>query len=439
MLDNLLAEMGVRDDEKEFYIAVKEFLNSIDTEILFDSKNIEFLKRILRPDKVIAFVVNWVDDKGNKQKNNGYRVQYNNLNGIYKGGLRFHPSVNLSILKFLAFEQTFKNALTGLPMGGAKGGSDFDPKGKSQNEIKNFCYAFMEKLWPYIGEDIDVPAGDIGVGPNEIRYLYEAYKFYSKKDDCALTGKPIELGGSLCRKEATGYGVVYFALEALKAYKNTDLKDKKVIISGSGNVALYCMEKVIQLGGIVVGMSDSSNSIFCSEGLDFNIMKTLKEINKQRIKYYHEESKEIIVGSPKDLWDIPCDLAFPCATQFEIDDEEAKKIVEGGCIGVFEGANMPCSPNAQEYFINSKVIFGPGKASNAGGVSVSYFEILQRNEPKGWTFKKIDTKLQKTMAGIFNCCNKYASKTENKFDLLLAANNFSFFVLKRVFFLKKEM
>ena len=324
-------------NEPEFQTALKEMFSSLDDSVINNPRYRDILDKIIEPDRIITFDVEWIDDKGQKQINKGYRVQFNNVNGVYKGGLRFHPSVNLSILKFLAFEQIFKNYLTTLPMGGAKGGSDFDPKGKSDNEVKNFCYAFMKQLYPYIGVDLDVPAGDIGVGTREIRYLYKAYKLYSGKSDCSLTGKPLDLGGSLCRTEATGYGVTYFALEALKAYKNTDLKGKRVIVSGSGNVALYCLKKVTELGGTVIAMNDSSNAIYVPNGINFEILRALKEDKRGRIKEYKDLVKdEVQVLNSKDIWSIKCDVAFPCATQFELDEKDAQKLINSGVIGVFE-------------------------------------------------------------------------------------------------------
>ena len=364
-------DLSKYNNEPEFQTALKEMFSSLDDSVVNNPRYKDILDKIIEPDRIITFDVEWLDDKGNKQVNKGYRVQFNNVNGVYKGGLRFHPSVNLSILKFLAFEQIFKNYLTTLPMGGGKGGSDFDPKGKSDNEVKNFCYAFMKKLYPYIGVDLDVPAGDIGVGGREIRNLYEAYKLYSGKSDCSLTGKPLDLGGSLCRTEATGYGVTYFALEALKAYKGTDLKGKKVIVSGSGNVALYCLKKVTELGGTVISMNDSSNAIYVPSGINFEILRELKEDRRGRIKEYKDLVKEEVeVLNSKDIWSIKCDIAFPCATQFELDEEDAKKLISNGCIGVFEGANMPCTIGAANLFIKNKIIYSPGKASNAGGVAV---------------------------------------------------------------------
>ena len=415
------------NNEPEFQTALKEMFSSLDPKVLNNRRYQNILDKIIEPDRIIRFDVEWIDDKGHKQINRGYRVQFNNVNGVYKGGLRFHPSVNLSILKFLAFEQIFKNYLTTLPMGGAKGGSDFDPKGKSDNEVKNFCYAFMKELYPYIGVDQDVPAGDIGVGGREIRNLYEAYKLYSGKSDCSLTGKPLDLGGSLCRTEATGFGVTYFALEALKAYSKTDLKGKRVIVSGSGNVALYCLKKVTELGGTVVAMNDSSNAIYVPSGIDFNILRELKEDKRCRIKEYKDLVKEEVqVLNSKDIWSIKCDIAFPCATQFELDEEDAKKLIANGVIGVFEGANMPCTIEAANLFIKNKVIYSPGKASNAGGVAVSGLEIEQNKKNEKWSFEKVDNRLKEIMANIFNNIYKTACELNDPYNLVKGANNYAF-------------
>ena len=415
------------NDQKEFKEALKEMFSSLDKKVLDNPRYQKILEQIVEPDRIISFDVKWVDDNGNEHINKGYRVQFNNVNGVYKGGLRFHPSVNISILKFLGFEQIFKNYLTTLPMGGAKGGSDFDPKGKSDNEVRIFCYAFMKELYPYIGVDLDVPAGDIGVGAREIRYLYEAYKLYSGKSDCSLTGKPLDLGGSLCRKEATGYGVTYFALEALKKYKNTDLKGKRVIISGSGNVALYCLKKVTELGGLVVAMSDSSNAIYDPRGIDFELLRKLKEDNRERIKEYIKyKDNNVSILNTRDIWNIKCDIAFPCATQFELDEDAADKLINNGCIGVFEGANMPCTVDAANKFIGNKVIYSPGKASNAGGVAVSGLEIEQNKKNEHWTFEEVDNKLKEIMTNIFNNIWKTAKELGDEYNLVKGANNYAF-------------
>ena len=421
-----MLDLSKYKNQPEFYKALTEMFSSLDKSVLSNPRYKSILDKIVEPDRIITFDVHWNDDQGIEHINKGYRVQFNNVNGVYKGGLRFHPSVNLSILKFLAFEQIFKNYLTTLPMGGAKGGSDFDPKGKSDNEVKNFCYAFMKELYPYIGVDLDVPAGDIGVGGREIRYLYEAYKLYSGKSDCSLTGKPLDMGGSLCRTEATGYGVTYFALEALKQYKATDLKGKKVIISGSGNVALYCLKKVTELGGIVIAMSDSSNSIFVPNGIDFNILRELKEDKRWRIKEYASLVDGVTVMPTKDIWSIKCDIAFPCATQFELDENDAIKLINNGCIGVFEGANMPCTLEAANMFIKHKVIYSPGKASNAGGVSVSGLEIEQNVKCEKWTFEQVDNRLKDIMSNIFKNIYNTAKDLGDEYNLVKGANNYAF-------------
>lgn len=428
-----LLDLSYLDKEPEFKAAVEEMINSLDGTILSRNNNIEKLKKLMSPDRIISFDVVWEDDNGVKHTNKGYRVQFNNLNGIYKGGLRFHPSVNLSILKFLGFEQIFKNYLTTLPMGGGKGGSDFDSKGKSDQEIKRFCYAFMEKLYPYIGVDKDVPAGDIGVGAREIRYLYEAYKEYSHKNDCSLTGKPLDMGGSLCRTEATGYGVAYFALEALKQYKNASLKNKIVIISGSGNVALYCLKKVVELGGKVVAMNDSNNTIYDPSGIDFETLRHLKEDERGRIKEYASRKKGVtVLSTSKDIWNIKCDIAFPCATQFELDEFDAQKLIDNGCIGVFEGANMPCTLQAANLFIKNKVIYSPGKASNAGGVAVSGLEIQQNKLNESWTFEEVDNRLKSIMSNIFNNIYEMAKELGDEYNLVKGANNYAFLGLAKM-------
>ncbi len=420
-----MIDLSKFEQQPEFYTALKEMFSSLDPRVLEENEDI--LDKIVEPDRVITFDIKWLDDNGVEHINKGYRVQFNNVNGVYKGGLRFHPSVNLSILKFLAFEQIFKNYLTTLPMGGAKGGSDFDPKGKSDNEVKNFCYAFMNELYPHIGVNLDVPAGDIGVGGREIRYLFEAYKLYSGKSDCSLTGKPLDLGGSLCRTEATGFGVTYFALEALKTYRNTDIFGKNVIISGSGNVALYCLKKVTELGGKVVAMNDSSNCIYVPNGIDFETLRALKEDRRGRIKEYKELVKdEVQVLNSKDIWSIKCDIAFPCATQFELDENDAQKLIDNGCIGVFEGANMPCTLEAANLFIKNKIIYSPGKASNAGGVAVSGLEIEQNKKGEKWSFEKVDNRLKEIMSTIFNNIYKTACDLGDEYNLVKGANNYAF-------------
>lgn len=415
------------NDQPEFKAALKEMFSSLDDSVINNPRYASILDKIVEPDRILTFDIKWKDDQGNVRMNKGYRVQYNNVNGVYKGGLRFHPTVNVSILKLLGFEQIFKNYLTTLPMGGAKGGSDFDPKGKSDAEVIRFCDAFMKELYPYIGVDKDVPAGDIGVGAREIRAMYEAYKKYSGKADCSLTGKPLDLGGSLCRTEATGFGVTYFALEALKAYKNTDLKGKNVIVSGSGNVALYCLKKVTELGGKVIAMNDSSNAIYAPNGIDFETLRALKEDRRGRIKEYKDLVKdEVVVMNSKDIWDVKCDVAFPCATQFELDENDADKLIANGCIGVFEGANMPCTLEAAMKFINHKVIYSPGKASNAGGVAVSGLEIEQNKKGEKWSFEEVDNRLKGIMATIFRNCYNTAKDLKDEYNLIKGANNYAF-------------
>ena len=422
-----MLDLAKYQNEPEFQAALKEMFSSLDPSVLNNPRYAAILDKIVEPDRVITFDVKWTDDAGKERVNKGYRVQFNNVNGVYKGGLRFHPTVTLSILKFLGFEQIFKNYLTTLPMGGAKGGSDFDPKGKSDAEVIRFCDAFMKQLYPHIGVDLDVPAGDIGVGGREIRAMYEAYKKYSGKSDCSLTGKPLDLGGSLCRTEATGYGVTYFALKALKAYKGTDLKGKKVIVSGSGNVALYCLKKVTELGGTVIAMNDSSNAIYAPGGIDFDIVRALKEDRRGRIKEYKDlVDEEVTVMPSKDIWKIKCDVAFPCATQFELDENDAKGLIANGCIGVFEGANMPCTLEAANLFIKNKVIYSPGKASNAGGVAVSGLEIEQNKKGEKWSFEKVDNRLKAIMSSIFTNIYTTAKDLGDEYNLVKGANNYAF-------------
>ncbi|MBE6136630.1 MAG: NADP-specific glutamate dehydrogenase [Erysipelotrichaceae bacterium] len=424
----MLPDLNRFNNEPEFQKALKEMFSSLDKSVLNDKRYLDndIFNKIIEPDRIYTFDVKWVDDKGVEHVNKGYRVQFNNVNGVYKGGLRFHPSVNLSILKFLAFEQIFKNYLTTLPMGGAKGGSDFDPKGKSDAEVIRFCQAFMKQLYPYIGVELDVPAGDIGVGAREIRAMYLAYKEYSGKSDCSLTGKPLDLGGSLCRTEATGFGVTYFAEQALNTYKNTSLKGKTVVVSGSGNVALYCLKKVTELGGKVVAMNDSSNAIYNPDGIDFESLREIKEVRRGRIKEYKEKYPNTEVLNSKDIWGIKCDVAFPCATQFELDENDAQKLISNGVIGVFEGANMPCTLEAAELFIKNKIIYSPGKASNAGGVAVSGLEIEQNKKGEKWSFDDVDHRLQGIMSNIFNNIYHTAKELGDEYNLVKGANNYAF-------------
>ena len=361
--------------ESEFHQAVTEVLNSLRP--VMDAhpeyEECSLLERLCEPERVVMFRVPWIDDQGKVQVNRGFRVQFNSAIGPYKGGLRLHPSVNLGIIKFLGFEQIFKNSLTGLPIGGGKGGSDFDPKGKSDNEVMRFCQSFMTELCKYIGQFTDVPAGDIGVGGREIGYLYGQYKRITGLYEGVLTGKGLTYGGSLARKEATGYGLVYFMDEALKA-AGTSFDGKTVLVSGSGNVAIYATEKAQQLGAKVVALSDSNGYVYDPEGIDLDLVKEIKEVKRGRIKEYADQRASAKYTEGRGIWSIPCDVALPCATQNELNEEDAKLLVKNGCIAVGEGANMPSTIEASEVFLQNKVIFAPGKAANAGGVATSALE-----------------------------------------------------------------
>ncbi|MFA6702848.1 MAG: NADP-specific glutamate dehydrogenase, partial [Dysgonamonadaceae bacterium] len=375
------------------------------------------------PDKITSFRVTWFDDKGNVKTNMGYRIQHNNAIGPYKGGIRFHSSVNLSILKFLAFEQTFKNALTTLPMGGAKGGSDFSPRGKSDTEIMRFCQAFVEGLWKVIGPDTDVPAGDIGVGGREVGYMFGKYKKLAGEFTGTFTGKGREFGGSLIRPEATGYGNVYFLLEMLKT-KNIDIKGKKCLISGSGNVAQYTCEKLIELGAIPVSMSDSDGYIYDSEGITeekLEFIKDLKNNYRGRISEYAEEYNCKYVAGARP-WNEKADIALPSATQNEIDGDDAKHLIANGVFAVSEGANMPSTPEATEVFLNNKLLYAPGKAANAGGVSVSGLEMTQNSERLSWTSEQVDDKLKWIMSNIHENCVKYGTESDGYINYVKGAN-----------------
>ena len=389
--------------EPEFLQAVDEVLDSLklvaekQPELLEDN----ILERITEPERVIMFRVPWVDDQGKVQVNRGYRVEFNSAIGPYKGGLRFHPSVNLSIIKFLGFEQTFKNSLTTLPMGGGKGGSDFDPKGKSDAEVMRFCQSFMTELYRHIGPDTDVPAGDIGVGGREIGYLFGQYKRIRNEFTGTLTGKGLEWGGSLGRTQATGYGLCYFT-EAMLKENGTSFQGKKVVISGSGNVAIYACEKAVQLGAQVIAMSDSNGYIVDENGIDLDCIKEIKEVRRARIREYvqtHPESTyhENAFG----IWSVPCDIALPCATQNELDKASAECLVKNGCIAVAEGANMPTTPEAIHVLQSNHILYAPGKASNAGGVACSGLEMSQNSMRYSWTFEEVDSKLKDIMENIF--------------------------------------
>ncbi|MBQ3870450.1 MAG: NADP-specific glutamate dehydrogenase [Clostridia bacterium] len=391
-------------NEPEFLQAVGEVLESLEpvVERRPDIVKAGVIDRLVEPERGIVFRVSWVDDQGNVQVNRGFRYQFNSAIGPYKGGIRLHPSVNASVIKFLGFEQIFKNSLTGLPIGGGKGGSDFDPKGKSDGEVMRFCQSFMTELCKHIGADTDVPAGDIGTGAREIGYMFGQYKRIRNEFTGVLTGKSISYGGSLARKEATGYGLCYFTQEMLAA-AGKDFAGKTVVISGSGNVAIYAAEKATQLGAKVVAMSDSSGYIFDPNGVDLKVIKRLKEVERKRISEYPKEvlSATFTPGC-SGIWGVKCDIALPCATQNEIDEESAKKLVANGCIAVAEGANMPSTPEAIAVFQSSGLLFGPAKAANAGGVATSALEMSQNSMRLSWTFDEVDAKLKDIMVNIYH-------------------------------------
>ena len=425
-VNDILELIKERDpDQIEFQNTVKEVLTSI---VPFLEKNPKYkqeklLERIVEPERVITFRVAWEDDKNQIQVNRGYRVQMNSAIGPYKGGLRFHPSVNLSILKFLAFEQVFKNSLTSLPIGGGKGGSDFDPKGKTDNEVMKFCQAFMTELYRHIGPNIDVPAGDIGVGGREIGYLFGQYKrVRDAYDNGVLTGKGLTYGGSLARTEATGYGLLYFVKNMLDA-KNISLKDKVVVVSGSGNVATYAIEKAQEFGAKVVSCSDSNGYVYDAEGIDLAAVKEIKEIHRGRIKEYinYRPNAEYHEGC-SGVWGIKCDIALPCATQEEINLDSAKKLVANGCKVVGEGANMPSTLDAIDYFLKNNVLFAPAKAANAGGVAVSALEMSQNSERLHWTFEEVDNRLKGIMENIYKNAKKNAEEFGDPDNLVMGAN-----------------
>jgi glutamate dehydrogenase (NADP+) len=413
--------------EAEFIQAVEEVAETVIPYIvqndIYHGKNI--LLRMVEPERAITFRVNWVDDKGEIQVNRGYRVQMNSAIGPYKGGLRFHPTVTMSILKFLAFEQVFKNSLTTLPMGGGKGGSDFDPKGKSDNEIMRFCHAFMSELFRHIGSNTDIPAGDIGVGGREIGYLFGMYKKLRNEFTGVLTGKGMTWGGSLIRPEATGYGTVYFADKMLQT-KNDSFKGKTVVISGSGNVAQYAAEKTIQLGGKVLTLSDSSGYIVDHEGIDAEKLAhimTLKNIKRTRISAYIETYPNATFVANKTPWDVSCDIALPCATQNELNEKDAEILLKNGCICVSEGANMPSTKEAIAKFHEAKILFAPGKASNAGGVATSGLEMTQNSLRYNWTRAEVDEKLKDIMSNIHDACIEYGKDEKTGYiDYVKGAN-----------------
>ena len=411
-------------DQKEFQQAVYEVLESLQPVVEQRPEFIEkgVVARMVEPERTIIFRVPWVDDSGKVQVNRGFRVQFNSAIGPYKGGLRFHPSVNLSIIKFLGFEQIFKNSLTGLPMGGGKGGSDFDPKGKSDGEVMRFCQSFMTELQRHIGPDTDVPAGDIGVGAREIGFLFGQYKRLRDEFTGVLTGKGLTYGGSLARTEATGYGLCYFTDEMLKA-NGKSFQGCRVVISGSGNVATYANQKATQLGGKVIAMSDSNGYIVDENGIDYKIIKEIKEVKRARIKTYldYVPSAKYVEGC-KGIWTVPCDIALPCATQNELDEEGAKALTEHGCFAVAEGANMPSTPEAVAWFQSHGVLFAPAKASNAGGVATSGLEMSQNSMRLSWTFDEVDEKLHGIMVNIYAAAAKAAADYGMAGNLVAGAN-----------------
>lgn len=389
--------------EAEFHQAVKEVLDSLKLVIHANEekyRKMALLERLVEPERIVSFRVPWVDDKGQVQVNKGYRVQFNSAIGPYKGGLRFHPSVNQGILKFLGFEQVFKNSLTGLPIGGGKGGSNFDPKGKSDREVMAFCQSFMTELSKYIGADQDVPAGDIGVGAREIGFLYGQYKRMTGLYEGVLTGKGLNYGGSLVRTQATGYGLVYILDEMLKK-NGKDLSGKTVVVSGSGNVAIYATEKAQQLGAKVVALSDSNGYIYDKDGIKLDIVKEIKEVRRGRIKEYADTVSSAVYTEGKGIWNVACDIALPCATQNELNLEDAKALKSNGCFAVAEGANMPSTREATDFFLENGMLFMPGKAANAGGVATSALEMSQNSQRLSWTFAEVDAKLKDIMVNIF--------------------------------------
>ena len=410
--------------QKEYLQAVEEVLASLEpiVERRPDLIRHKIIDRLVEPERIIVFRVCWTDDSGEVQVNRGYRVQFNSAIGPYKGGLRFHPSVNLSIMKFLGFEQIFKNSLTGLPMGGGKGGSDFDPKGKSDGEVMRFCQAYMNELYRHIGPDTDVPAGDIGVGAREIGYLYGQYRKLTNEFTGVLTGKGLSYGGSLARPQATGFGLCYFMDEMLHAASDS-FKGKTVVISGSGNVATYACQKATELGGRVVAMSDSSGYIYDPAGIDFRVIKRIKENNRARISTYLDEVPHAtFVPDCKKIWTVPCDIALPCATQNELDLGGAEALIANGVRFVAEGANMPCTLEATAAFQNAGIPFGPAKAANAGGVATSGLEMSQNSQRLSWTFEEVDEKLHSIMKNIYASAAAAAEEVDQPGNLVAGAN-----------------
>ena len=424
-VDDILARVKKQNPhEAEFNQAVYEVLESLRPVIEKNEEKFKrdaLLERLTTPERVVMFRVPWVDDNGQVQVNNAYRIQFNGAIGPYKGGMRFHPSVNLSIMKFLAFEQTFKNSLTGLPIGGGKGGSDFDPKGKSDREIMAFCQSLINELYKYIGADTDVPAGDIGVGAREIGFMYGQYKRIRDVYEGVLTGKGLSYGGSLARKEATGYGLLYFTEEMLKS-NGTQLAGKTVAVSGAGNVATYAIQKAWQLGAKPVTCSDSTGWIYDPEGIDVALLKEVKEVRRARLTEYAAARPSAVYTAGKGVWSVKCDVALPCATQNELLLDDAKMLVANGCMAVCEGANMPTSMDATEYLQKNGVLFCPGKAANAGGVATSALEMSQNSERLHWSFEEVDSKLQGIMVNIFHSVDNAAREYGAEGNYVVGAN-----------------
>lgn len=426
-VDDFMTKLIVKNpNEPEFHQAVREVAESLAPTIVADPvlQKMKILERIVEPERVVMFRVPWLNDRGEIEINRGFRVQMNSAIGPYKGGIRFHASVNLSIMKFLAFEQTFKNSLTTLPMGGAKGGSDFDPKGKSDNEVMRFCQSFITELYRHIGQDTDVPAGDIGVGGREIGFMFGQYKRLRNEFTGTLTGKGLEWGGSILRPEATGYGTCYFAQEML-ALRGESFAGKTVVVSGAGNVAQYAVEKATQLGAKVVTMSDSSGFIYDADGIDhekLEYVKLLKNVFRGRIKEYADKYPNAKYFAGERPWGIPCDIAMPCATQNELNGEQAQMLVDNGCICVAEGANMPSTPEAIVVFQRNKLLYSPGKASNAGGVATSGLEMSQNSMRIKWTREEVDEKLHAIMKNIHDVCVKYGTEEAGYINYVKGAN-----------------
>ncbi len=422
--EKVLADLKAKNpDQPEFIQAATEVLDALAPVVNNDPKyqKTSLLERLVEPERQIMFRIPWVDDHGQVHVNRGYRVQFNSAIGPYKGGLRLHPSVNLSIIKFLGFEQIFKNSLTGLPIGGAKGGSDFDPKGKSDMEVMRFCQAFMNELYKYGGADEDVPAGDIGTGAREVGYLYGQYKKLTNRSEGVLTGKGLSFGGSLARTEATGYGLVYITEEMLKDH-GKDLKGARVAVSGSGNVAIYAMEKARQLGAKVICCSDSTGYVIDENGIDVEAVKQIKEVDRKRISVY-TESHPTATYAEGSVWDaVTCDVALPCATQNEIHAAQAQRLVDTGCYAVCEGANMPTDAAATEVFLQNHILFLPGKASNAGGVATSALEMGQNSIRSSWTFDEVDAKLQGIMVNIYHNMKEACEKYNARDNFVVGAN-----------------